>query len=86
MKGGRQLLDYIEVPNQKWFQSAKLNYLYEFNEGLFCTHRKRLHDQMSYHHGSIFKVLPSDAKVVDVGQTEVCILLTSSVTEWSDPT
>ena len=41
---------------------------------------------MSYHHGSIFKVLPSNAKLVDVEQTEDCRLITSPVTGQSDPT
>jgi len=35
MKGEREPLDYIEIPNQKWFHSAKLDELYKFNEGIF---------------------------------------------------
>jgi len=86
MKGWHQTLDYIQqVSNQKWFHSAKLNELYVFNEGLFGTHRKSLHDQMSYHHSSIFKVLHSNAKVVDVEQTEECIMIATLVTGRSDP-
>ncbi|KAL7531040.1 hypothetical protein ACHAWF_003607, partial [Thalassiosira exigua] len=55
-------LDYIEVPNAKWYYSRKDDQLYEFVDGIFRAHLKIR--QWQFSNDSIIKVLPDDAKVV----------------------
>jgi len=87
MKGGHQSLDYTEEQDQKWFHTTKLNELYEFNEGCVSAHGRSPHAQMAYHHGDIFKVLPSNVKVVDVELTaDECARITTSVAGRTNPT
>jgi hypothetical protein len=57
-------LDYIEVPNEKWYLHPAGNELYQFDNGIFVAH-SQIEDNIFEAFGQI-KVLPGDAKVVEV--------------------
>lgn len=61
-------LDYIEVPNEKWYLDKDKNELYEFDNGIFVAH-SQFEDDLYEEYGSI-KVLPKKAVVVDVDISE----------------
>ena len=69
-------LDYIEIPNKKWYYSKKEDELYKFDKRLFKTHPKQdTNEANTYNKASSLKVLPADAKIVRVEQTNNAINL-----------
>jgi hypothetical protein len=68
-------LDYIEVPNEKWYLHPNGNELYQFDSGIFVAH-SQIEDNIFEVFGTI-KVLPNDAKVVEVEETENAIAVTN---------
>jgi hypothetical protein len=64
-------LDYIEIPNEKWYLHPNGNELYQFDNGIFVAHGQ-LEDTIFAPFGTI-KVLPDHAKEVDVESTEHAI-------------
>eukprot|EP00956_Cyclotella_meneghiniana_P028243 scaffold65096_cov24-Cyclotella_meneghiniana.AAC.3 len=61
-------LDYIEIPNDKWYLDKELNELYEFDNGIFVAH-SGFEQNLYEGYGSI-KVLTKDAVVVEVEKSE----------------
>ena len=60
-------LDYIQVPQEKWFYDARGEELYEFDEGLFRAHPKLADGpDWTFSKTSGLKTLPEHAKVVEV--------------------
>jgi hypothetical protein len=49
-------LDYIEVPNEKWFLSADGEELYEFDNGIFVAHQQI--DEYVFEPFGVVKILP----------------------------
>ena len=74
LKKSYPLLDYIEIPNKKWYYSKKEDKLHKFDEGLFRAHPKLdTNETNMYNKASSLKVLPTDAKVVRVEQVNNAI-------------
>ena len=67
-------LDYIEVPNDKWYYSKRNNEVYQFDNGRFSAH-PRLGKDM-FHTTSTLKVLPDDALVANIERCNNDIKLT----------
>ena len=63
-KPERSSLDYIEIPNERWFLTKNKQELYEFDSGIFLAH-KAVEDNL-YEGFSMIKVLPPDACAVEV--------------------
>ena len=59
LKNEWSALDYIEIPNDKWYLDRELNELYEFDNGIFVAH-SRFVENLFEEYGSI-KVLPKGA-------------------------
>ncbi len=57
-------LDYVEVPSDEWYYSARTNEIYHFDNGLFRAHSE-IEDEY-FHPSSTLKVLPDDAVVITV--------------------
>ena len=60
-------LDYIEVPNEKWFLTADKEELYEFDNGIFLSHKRV--DENLYESFAMIKVIPKDICAVEVTQS-----------------
>ncbi|KAL7526267.1 hypothetical protein ACHAWF_005244, partial [Thalassiosira exigua] len=84
LKPDRSSLDYIKVPNEKWFHCAKTDELFEFDNGLFRAHPRHELDQ-HYEFISSLKVLPATTKVVDV-EVRDCGLFRTTASPSLDPT
>lgn len=78
MKGDRSGLDYIEVPNDKWYYSLKHNEIYQFTDGLFLAHPCTSKDLKEYSLKSVLKKLPKEARIATITLNESCITLVSS--------
>ena len=59
-------MDYTQISDQIWIFSKKQDELFEFDENLFHAHGKSSVDSHAYARGFIFKVLPNDAKLVNI--------------------
>lgn len=75
MKGEQAALDYIEVPNEKWYYNEETKELYEFNDGLFCAHPCIDKTKQYVSTSSVLKKLPDEAKVVDVRKADNKLVL-----------
>jgi hypothetical protein len=51
-------LDYIEIPNEKWFLTSDGDELYEFDNGIFVAHQQI--DEHVFEPFGVVKVLPPD--------------------------
>ena len=63
-KPERSSLDYIEIPNERWFLTKDRQELYEFDSGIFLAHKAV--EENLYESFSMIKVLPPDACAVEV--------------------
>jgi hypothetical protein len=66
-------LDYIEVPNEKWFLTDDGSELFEFSDGIFVAH-PQIEDMVFDKYG-VIKVLPENTYIVDVEQTNEAIFV-----------
>ena len=76
-------LDFIEIPNEKWFLSEDKNELYEFDDGIFVAHPK-IEDNV-FHTWGTKKVLPANTIVVDVETEEDSIFVITESPETAPP-
>jgi hypothetical protein len=70
-------LDYIKIPNEKWFPTEDGDELYEFDNGIFIAHPQM--EEGVYDTFGVIKILPDNAFVTEVEQTNTAIYV-------SDPT
>ena len=75
MKGERSGLDYIEVPDDKWYYDEKTEELYEFNDGLFCAHPCIDRVKKHFFTLSVLKKLPDSAKIVNASLSDEKLVL-----------
>jgi hypothetical protein len=66
-------LDYIKVPNEKWFLTDDGSELFEFRDGIFVAH-PQIEDMVFDNYG-VIKVLPENTYIVDVEQTNEAIFV-----------
>jgi hypothetical protein len=78
-------LDFIEVPNERWFLAEDGMELYEFQDGIFIAHRQI--ESTAFEPDGIIKVLPDNTRVVEVEETEDALyILEQTPTIPSPPT
>jgi len=70
-------LDFIEVPNEKWFLTRDQTELYEFQDGIFLAHRQI--ESTAYEADGIIKILPDDTQVVDVEEENDILYVLQSI-------
>jgi hypothetical protein len=59
-------LDYIEIPNEKWFLTEDGNELYEFDNGIFIAHPQM--EEGVFDTFGVIKILPDNAFITEVEQ------------------
>ena len=55
MKGNRRGLDFIKVPESKWYYNPNHKEIYQFSEGLFLAHPCILENEKTFSPQSVLK-------------------------------
>ena len=75
MKSEWSQLDYIEVPNKKWYLNANGMELFEFDNGIFIAHA--MEAKNAFNGFGIIKILPKGARAVEIERSEDIIFVTN---------